>query len=100
MKLRMLILSVGIAGLLGPATILAADTEPTKPAPTDQASAKPKTKTYVGCDRVTGTAIRPSTKNDCKSSVQPYRVYTQDELQRTGESNIADALRKLDPIFH
>jgi hypothetical protein len=106
MRLRNLLLSLAVAGLLAPATLLAADGDSPKPTAdkptTDKAEAKPdaKPKAAVTCEHVTGTRIQPSPKNGCKSPVTPYRTFSQEELQRTGEIDQGEALKKLDPIFH
>jgi hypothetical protein len=109
MSLRHLLLSLAVTGLLAPATLLAADSDSPKPAaekadakPTaDKADAKPdKPKAAVTCEHVTGTRIQPSPKNGCQSPVKPYRTFSQEELQRTGEIDQGEALKKLDPIFH
>jgi hypothetical protein len=95
MKLRHLIHTLGVAALLAPATLLAAE-----PATDTTAATAKKSKAYLGCERVTGTSIIPSQKNGCKSSSSlPMRAYTQEEIQRTGETDLNQALRKLDPRF-
>jgi hypothetical protein len=91
MKLRNLIFMLGVAGLLASAQLLAADTTP--------AADPAKPKATGPCDRVTGSNITPSRKDGCKSSVQPNRTYTKDDIDRTGETDLAQALRKMDPSF-
>jgi cbb3-type cytochrome oxidase cytochrome c subunit len=89
MKLRSLALTFAIAGLLAPVTLLAAD------------QAKPaKPKHPASCENVSGTRILPSPKNACHAAIQPMRTYTKEDLDRTGEFSMAEALRKIDPIFH
>jgi hypothetical protein len=51
------------------------------------------------CDSVSGTRIQPSPKDNCKSSITPYRSYSKDDIDRTGKTNLAEALRDIDPIF-
>ena len=100
MKLRNLALTFAIAGLLAPVTLLAAD--PAKPA-TEQAAdrtAPAKPRHPASCENVSGTRILPNPKNACRSAIQPMRTYTKEDLDRTGEIDMAEALRKLDPIFH
>lgn len=106
MKPRNLLVVAAFLGLLAPASLLAADaaSDPaavsnTAAAPAKVADAhKPKA---ANCDRVTGSIIRPSAKRECKSaSSQPMRTYTQEDIQRTGEMDVANALRKLDPSIH
>jgi hypothetical protein len=106
MKLRSLALSLGVttllvpAMLLAPAAVLAADTAPaTAAAPTTAAvPAKTKVKANARCDRVYSTMIQPSAKNGCKGP-KPFRTYTPEDIERTGELDINDALRKVDTIF-
>jgi hypothetical protein len=66
-----------------------------------ETAAKPDTadnaKKPAPCEKVTGSRVRPSSR-DC-ASTKPFRTYTADDLERTGEMNMSDALRKLDPIF-
>jgi len=58
------------------------------------------------CLRHTGTRIvsRAEARADRKprgcSSGAIGRAYTRDDLNRTGETTVADALRKLDPSIH
>ena len=47
----------------------------------------------------TGTRIRPSAGKPCAPSSTLLRSYSQADLQRTGQIQIGDALRLLDPIF-
>jgi hypothetical protein len=60
------------------------------------------------CLRHTGTHIssgtqvssRVDSRKDRKCTGANGRAYTREDLQRTGEVDIADALRKLDPSIH
>lgn len=55
------------------------------------------------CLRHTGSHIYTSThdRKEYKGCVNANgRVYTRDDIQRTGTDNVADALRKLDPSIH
>ena len=49
------------------------------------------------CLRYTGTRIIPRDKPARQCIPQHGRVYTRDDLDRTGEVDIAQALRRLDP---
>ena len=51
------------------------------------------------CVRQTGSRIR---QRDAKTACngQPGRSYSKDDLDRTGHTNLADALRTLDPSVH
>jgi hypothetical protein len=97
MKLRNLILACGISALLAPVTLLAADPETKATTATTEAAAKPKH--AMRCDSVSGTRIQPSPKDNCKSAITPYRSYSKEDLDRTGKTNLAEALREIDPIF-
>jgi hypothetical protein len=76
-----------------PAESAAAATEATvKPAETKPAEAK--------CEYVTGSRIRHDPPVDCDEGPPGSRTFTSKELQNTGELNMAEALRKLDPRFY
>ena len=49
---------------------------------------------YIGCIRSTGTRI-PVKDGECTGAVG--RSYTKDDLDSTGQTNTAEALRMLDP---
>ena len=53
----------------------------------------------ANCVRQTGSRIR---QRDAKTACngQPGRSYSKDDLDRTGHTNLADALRTLDPSVH
>jgi hypothetical protein len=92
MKLRPLVLCFSVAALISPLAALAADAT-TPPA----ASAKAKKPT---CETSTASRIQASPAQNCRqNSSSPTRTYTQEDLQRTGEINTVEALRKLDPRF-
>lgn len=73
-----------------PAPAVVADTAPTRtPASLDRV-----------CLRETGTRIRPRAANAARERCLSHtygRVWTQDDLRSTGQPDIADALRMLDP---
>jgi hypothetical protein len=67
---------------------------------------KPQKVESVECATVTGSRIKaakPSKEKDkagkCAVSSTPMRTYTKDQIEMTGEMDIADALRQLDPAF-
>lgn len=91
----MRILAVCAAVLLAPAAALAADTA-TKAAPV----AKPKSAAAEQCQENTGSRIRATKAGSCRPSMLALRSYSSDDLQRTGEIDMAQALRKLDPAFN
>lgn len=99
-----LMLAAGVAvAVAGEATPPAASTEATaKPVATEAAAretaakpARPK-----ACEYISGSRMRPSQAEGCRTASGPLRVFTQEDLQRTGEIDMNEALRKLDPIFH
>jgi len=60
--------------------------------------ASDKRTSNVGCVKETGTNIRPRDPKTGKAlCAGPGRSYTRDQIDRTGQTNIADALRRLDP---
>jgi hypothetical protein len=95
MNIRTGILAVCAAVLLAPAAALAADT-----ATKTTSDAKPKKVTTEACQGSTGSRIKPAKPADCKASKYALRTYSSDELQRTGEIDLTEALRKLDPAFN
>lgn len=50
------------------------------------------------CAYATGSRIRPRQVNRCEPN-RPLRSYTKDQLDATGEIDLNDALRELDPVF-
>lgn len=72
-------------------------------APATDAKAAPDTAekarlSDANCVRQTGTRITPRDgKSRCNG--QPGRAYTKDDIDRTGHTNLADALRTLDPAI-
>lgn len=80
-----------------PAEILAAPGNPTKDA-ADVAGvpeAKAVAEVKRNCIRDTGTRIARRDKDGCNGL--PGRSYSQNDIRRTGEVNVADALQRLDP---
>lgn len=105
-------LMVGLLGALAfTATVQAAEPRTAPAADTasaTQAEAKQPDASDAYCLRHTGTRIAPRTParadgsrkaRNCSSGMIG-RAYTRDDLDRTGEVNIAEALRKLDPAIH
>jgi hypothetical protein len=69
-------------------------------AATATADATAKTPLKKPCDQVSGTRIRPGSDRDCETSFGPNRKFTKEDIERTGQIDLAQALRMLDPIFH
>jgi Flp pilus assembly protein TadD len=57
-----------------------------------QVASNQRAPSTAGCAGDTGSRIKPK-EGECR----PGRTYTQEDLQRTGDINAADALRRLDP---
>jgi membrane protease subunit (stomatin/prohibitin family) len=65
-------------------------------ASTDAASQKRTSN--VGCVKDTGTNIRPRDPKTGKPlCIGPGRSYSREQIDRTGQTDLADALRRLDP---
>lgn len=66
--------------------------------PPSETEEKPRL-SEANCVRQTGSRIR---QRDAKTACngQPGRSYSKDDLDRTGHTNLADALRTLDPSVH
>jgi hypothetical protein len=98
MKLRMLVPAISLSLLLA-ATAASANDNPrqtdtralvdaqTPLTQVDTAIAEPRP-----CVRQTGTRI-------ARQHCQPGRAYTREDIDRTGATNMADALRMLDPAI-
>lgn len=93
MKFRTSLVVTAAAALLSSFAGMAAETDAAKPdATAKEAKAEP-------CKN-TGSRINRKDVDKCeKLSASPVRKYSAEEIQMTGEMNLADALRKLDPSF-
>jgi hypothetical protein len=98
MKYRTPLLMV-CAALLAMPVVGGSPDKATDAAAAPSADAKPL-KLAKHCAAVTGTRIRPKLKDNCESAARPNRTFTQEDLQRTGQIDINEALRRLDPSFH
>lgn len=65
-----------------------------------QAKADDQQRIDPNCPQQTGTRIAPRKDKQGRCVLGPGRVYTSDDIARTGETNVADALRKLDPSIY
>lgn len=62
--------------------------------------AAPPKKEEAKCTQVPGSHIRLAKPEDCSKAARgPYRSYSKEDLESTGETDVAEALRKLDPRF-
>ncbi len=84
--------------LLLPMVALAAEA----PTPlTAQGTKVVKAKEQPRCEAPTGSRIRPSEKTGCDKKPDPFLTsYSQDDLLKTGQIDINQALRRLDPRFN
>jgi hypothetical protein len=83
----------------GPAAVTAtgnASADKTKATTKVKAADKEKKKQEQNCTTTTGTRIRREPPADC-ASMPGQHTYTAEEIASTGEMNVSDALRKLDP---
>lgn len=101
MKHRSGFISAALAAvLLAPLGVVqAADSAP---APKADVKAKKDDakKDEAKCEVAPGSRIQRKKPDNCKDlAKQPYRSYSKEEIDNTGETNIAEALRKLDPSF-
>jgi hypothetical protein len=92
MKSRAIAMTVCLCGALaalsgcatGPAALAAADTDGSA---------------LEQCDQITGSRIRGRDPGRCEPVGHPFRSYTAEELALTGEIDLVEALRQLDPSF-
>jgi len=97
MTIRSGIITAFAVALVAPlGAVLAADANAPKGEAKEKVEAK---KEEAKCDTAPGSRIRQKAADCKKSAKQPYRSYSKDELDSTGETDINEALRKLDPIF-
>jgi hypothetical protein len=89
------------SALMLPTALLAADAEaPAKPKAEPKPAAEAREvvkKAEPRCEYVTGSRIRHDPKVNCEDGPPGLRVFTADDLQKTGEADLAQALRMLDP---
>ena len=71
-----------------------ADAKAAKTARAQKAKAK-----ETECE-ATASRIQRNKAGECWKSTQPSRTITKDELDSTGETDVGEALKRLDPRFH
>ncbi len=92
MKFRTNILAVAATAMLAPLAAMSADTKAKDGAKVEKPAAV--------CEQVTGSRIKPRAGTSCEKQAKgPFRSYSAERLQETGEIDLAAALRKLDPSF-
>jgi hypothetical protein len=80
---------------VAPAQVDATVSADAKATPDDAAI---KRASNVGCVKDTGTNIRPRDPKTGKAlCIGPGRSYSREQIDRTGQTDLADALRRLDP---
>ncbi|HEV7633017.1 MAG TPA: hypothetical protein VGO41_08490 [Steroidobacteraceae bacterium] len=78
----------------------AADAKATDAKATDSKATHSKArKADTKCEQSTSSRIRKN-KGDCDKDSQPTSSYSKEELESTGQTDTADALRRLDPRVH
>lgn len=101
--------ALAVALLLPLGTALAAEPAATAPAAEQAAptaaedgkdSPKKAHRAKATDHRCTASRIRKDKAVDCEKTAAPTRTYTQEDIQQTGETDIGQALRKLDPRFY
>lgn len=91
------IIATALAASIFAATALAADADPrqARGAPADEQAGleegADKASGKAGCVRKTGTRLPR------QDTCLPGRAYDQDDIRRTGATNVAEALQMLDP---
>jgi hypothetical protein len=75
-----------------------AEAKPAATASTDKAQEKDNKKKAQKCAVTTGSRIRRDPPVDC-GRVPGEQSYTAEDIASTGEMNVSEALRKLDPRF-
>ncbi len=94
------VLIAGMAGLLLSGAALAGESAPAANASPAKEESPKKADEPAQCTRAPGSHIRLAKPEDCaKVARGPYRSYSREDIDRTGETNLAEALRKLDPAF-
>ena len=102
MRIRTRIITSLAIALLAPAGLVhAADPAAAEATPAADAGVAKKDavkKDEPVCTTAPGSRVRAAKPAECrKLAKQPYRSWSKDDLDSTGEANLADALRRLDP---
>jgi hypothetical protein len=89
---------LGAVALL-PLVAWAADPAAEPKAPASAPASTPKAEKKDRCEPVSGSRIKSTRGGGCPGAGQMTRSYTRRDIEITGEIDMAEALRKLDPIF-
>ena len=68
-------------------------------APATLADNEPVSLESQECEALTGTRIRTKATGECRPSTTPFKSYSAEELRSTGEADLGNALRQIDPSF-
>lgn len=100
--MKRLLLTALLAGVVPAALAQAAPAEPAAAPPTQVANTTEEPLSERYCLRETGSRIvaHQNAKGQKRCNGMPGRAYTREDIERTGQINIADALRMLDPAVH
>lgn len=100
--MKRLLLTALLAGVVPAVLAQAAPAEPAAAPATQVADATQEPLSDRYCLRETGSRIvaRQNAKGQKRCNAMAGRAYTREDLDRTGQVNIADALRMLDPAVH
>lgn len=101
MKIRSITAAALASALLLPLTLHAGDETPPPAAKTEASatSAHKGAKADPRCEPTAQTRIRKNKAQGC-IDIQPTRSYSREELENTGQTDTAEALKRLDPRFH
>jgi hypothetical protein len=92
-------LIAGVASLFMAAGIASAEETPDAK-PKKEESQKKAAPEAAKCTQAPGSHIRLAKPEECaKAARGPYRSYSKEDIERTGETDVGEALRKLDPRF-
>ena len=107
MKRHSGMLATFAAALLLPLGAMAAEPaeKPESQSPTetqvqDEQGKKAQKKAEKPCTTSTASRIRRDKADTCGKESQPTRTYSREEIESTGQTDTAEALRRLDPRFH
>ena len=93
-------LIAGMAALFMAAGVASADDAAAPAAKPAKEDTKKPASQAPQCTQAPGSHIRLAKPADCaKVARGPYRSYSKEDLERTGETDMSEALRKLDPSF-
>jgi hypothetical protein len=96
MKRRSILLAtLTLAGLFPLAAV--AEDKPAAPAAAAQTATKAK-KVEIVCE-TTSSRIRRTKIEDCGKAAQPTTNYYKHDLERTGQTDMGNTLKELDPRF-